>query len=318
METRRFVILPELAGGRFDKALSDLDSDLTRSRAQSLIKDGRVSLNGLVCRDVSRKLLAGEVMVVEFPEAAPAEPQPEDIPLDIVYEDDDLLVINKPAGLVVHPGAGNVSGTLVNALLHHCAGSLSGIGGVARPGIVHRLDKDTSGLMVAAKNDKAHQGLAAQLEDRSLSRVYQALVLGVPMPPQGVIDQPMGRDPHNRLKMVIRRRGGKDARTHYRTEKTYGGACTLVECRLESGRTHQIRVHMASIKHPLIGDLLYGPQPTAVQSALKKGGYDEAVVQACLDFPRQALHARQISFIHPVSGSLCLSRYLHLRICITY
>ena len=244
----------------------------------------------------------GHVIELVIPPSESATPEPENIPLEVVYEDDDLLVINKQAGLVVHPGAGNWSGTLVNALLYHCADSLSGIGGVERPGIVHRLDKDTSGLMVVAKHDKAHQGLAAQLEDRSLRRVYEALVLKVPIPIKGAVDMSIGRDPRNRLKMAVNVKGGKDARTHYLVKENYKEALSLVECRLESGRTHQIRVHMQAIKHPLIGDPLYGPQDTAVRGALKKAGYEAETAEKMLEFPRQALHAGAIAFVHPLTG----------------
>lgn len=302
LETLRFVVTEAQSGLRFDKALADLVDGLSRSRVQALIADGCVELNGLKCTDTSRKVRAGEVATLQMPELEEAEPAAEDIPLDVVYEDDDLLVINKAVGMVVHPGAGNHTGTLVNALLHHCGDSLSGIGGVMRPGIVHRLDKETSGLMVVAKHDAAHQGLAAQLEDRSLSRVYKALVLKVPTPLKGCVDAPIGRDPRNRLKMAIRGQGGKDARTHYLVKANYKDACSLVECKLESGRTHQIRVHMESIKHSLIGDPLYGPQNTALIAALKKGEYEQDTIDACLNFPRQALHAEKLSFVHPVKS----------------
>jgi len=289
------------AGLRFDKALAALSPDHSRSRVQQLIAEGAVKLNGLVASDTSRKVNVGHVIEMVVPPAREAVPEAENIPLDIVYEDDDLIVINKPAGLVVHPGAGNQTGTLVNALLYHCKGSLSGIGGVMRPGIVHRLDKDTSGLMVAAKHDKAHQGLAAQLEDRSLSRVYEALVLKVPTPLKGSIDMPIGRDPRNRLRMAIKGQNGKVARTHYTVKQNYKEALARVECKLESGRTHQIRVHMAAIKHPLIGDPLYGPQRTALQAAVKRAGYGPEILEALENFPRQALHARDIAFVHPMS-----------------
>jgi 23S rRNA pseudouridine1911/1915/1917 synthase len=304
VETTRFVMGAEQGNCRFDKALSMVSADLTRSRAQGLIKEGCVKLNGLVCSDTSRKVRAGEVVELEIPEASDPVPQPENIPLDVVYEDRHLLVINKQAGLVVHPGACNWTGTLVNALLHHCGDSLSGIGGVARPGIVHRLDKDTSGLMVVAKNDAAHRGLSEQLEDRSLSRVYKALVLKVPTPLKGTIDRPIGRDPRNRLRMAIKGQNGKEARTHYLVKGNYNEACALVECKLESGRTHQIRVHMASMKHTLIGDPLYGPQRTALIACLQNGGYDEDVIAEFIAFPRQALHAERISFIHPITDEL--------------
>jgi len=289
------------SGDRLDKTLSQIQSEYSRSRIRALIDDGAVTLNGKVFTKPSWKLSEGDVLVVTVPEAVEAEPQAEDIPLDVVYEDEHLLVINKQAGLVVHPGAGNYTGTLVNALLYHCGDSLSGIGGVMRPGIVHRLDKDTSGLMVVAKHDKSHQGLAAQLEDRSLSRVYKALVLGAPMPIKGHVDMPLGRDPRNRLKMAVNVKQSKLAKTYYKVEHDFKGLFALVECKLESGRTHQIRVHMAAIKHPLIGDRLYGPQVTAVKAALGKLGMNDDLQEAVLAFPRQALHAGAISFIHPIS-----------------
>jgi 23S rRNA pseudouridine1911/1915/1917 synthase len=288
-------------GERLDKALSALCADLSRSRLQALIASGDVLLNGAVCENTSKKVTTGDEVSILVPPPVDALPKPENISLDIVYEDEDLLVINKPAGLVVHPGAGNVSGTLVNALLHHCAGQLSGIGGVMRPGIVHRLDKETSGLMVVAKSDRAHKGLSAQLEDRSLSRIYTALVLKVPVPMKGHVDMPIGRDPRHRLRMSVKGKGSKPARTHYFVEKRYADSLALVECQLESGRTHQIRVHMAAIKHPLVGDPLYGPQPTALRSSLKKLTDDEDILTEVLAFPRQALHARAITFIHPVT-----------------
>ncbi len=297
-----YIIGEEHVGLRLDKALVALFDDLSRARLQALIDDGQVLLNGEVCTTSSKKVQIGDEISVNVPAPVAAKPQAQNIPLDIVYEDSDLLVIHKPAGLVVHPGAGNYDGTLVNALLYHCADNLSGIGGVLRPGIVHRLDKDTSGLMVVAKHDKAHQGLAAQLEDRSLSRIYQALVLKVPMPIKGSVDYTLGRDPRNRQKMAVNVRGGKEARTFYHVLKAYGEACALVECKLESGRTHQIRVHMAAIKHPLIGDPAYGPQDTAVRAVLKKEDYEGVVIDEVLAFSRQALHAGQISFVHPMSA----------------
>lgn len=296
------VVQEEQAGQRLDKALSALVSDLSRSRLQALIGAGCVAVNGAVCTNNSGAVRAGDEVRVEVPLPAPSIPQAENIKLDIVFEDSDLIVINKAAGMVVHPGAGNFSGTLVNALLYHCGDELSGIGGVARPGIVHRLDKETSGLMVAAKSDRAHQGLAAQLADRSLSRIYKALVLGVPVPRKSVIDQPIGRDPRNRLKMAVNNRNGRAARTHYIVLEGYGAACALVECALESGRTHQIRVHMSFLKHPLIGDPLYGPQPTALVAALKKEGHEVDIIDHICGFSRQALHAEKLSFIHPVTG----------------
>lgn len=291
-------------GQRADKYLCGV-CDISRSRLQALIEQGYVMLNGDVLKTSSRRLENNDILTVRVPEVAPAKQMAEDIPLNIVYEDDDLLVINKQAGLVVHPGAGNHGGTLVNALLHHCGDSLSGIGGVERPGIVHRLDKDTSGLMLVAKNDYAHQYLAEQLADRSLSRTYMALVVGVPMPVKGVVDRAIGRDRHNRLKMSVVGNAKREARTHYRIERSFGKALSLVECTLETGRTHQIRVHMEAIGHPLIGDPLYGAQPTFIRSKLKNGinldFYDPDLADKIINFPRQFLHACRISFLHPAT-----------------
>jgi 23S rRNA pseudouridine1911/1915/1917 synthase len=301
MEKQVFLIDASQHVGRLDKVLSALCAELSRSRVQSLIEQGHVRINGKICESASKKLIVGDEIEVSVPPPVAAYPIAENIEIDIVYEDDDLLVVNKPAGLVVHPGAGNKQGTLVNALLHYCGKRLSGIGGVLRPGIVHRLDKDTSGLMVVAKNDQAHQGLSAQLADRSLSRLYQALVLKVPFPAKGHIEQTIGRHPTHRLKMAPNRKGGKEAKTFYRVEKSFEKACALVECKLESGRTHQIRVHMEALGHPLIGDPLYGAQDNAIASTFKKSGFEQEVIDAVLAFPRQALHAAQISFIHPVS-----------------
>lgn len=303
-ELYAFTVEPEGAGQRADKYLSAVCEDLSRARLQGLIAEGQVMLNGAPLKAASRRLEAGDRLEVSVPPPVPCMPQPENIPLDIVYEDSHLVVIDKPAGLVVHPGAGNWTGTLVNALLYHCKGELSGIGGVVRPGIVHRLDKDTGGLIVAAKTDQAHRHLAAQLADRSLSRIYQALVLGVPVPVKGVIDRAIGRDRYNRLKMSITEISGREACTRYLVLENFAQSCALVECALETGRTHQIRVHMDSIGHPLIGDPLYGPQPTALKAKLGKGGYGEDVVATLLSFPRQALHACKMSFVHPASEEI--------------
>lgn len=289
----------DLAGQRLDKALSLLLPEFSRARLQVLIKDGHVLMNGAVCADVSLKVKEGAALSLTLPPLEEAAPAAQDIPLDIVYEDEHLLVINKPPGLVVHPGAGNHDGTLVNALLHHCGDSLSGIGGVARPGIVHRIDKDTSGLLVVAKHDHAHRHLTEQLMDRSLSRVYQALAFKTPVPRKGSVNLPLGRDSGNRLKMAINRRTGKEAQTDYLVLKDFHGALSLLECRLHSGRTHQIRVHMQTLGHPLIGDTLYGPQKNAVESAMKKAGFEAEQIAAATAFPRQALHAASISFMHP-------------------
>ena len=300
MENRTLSIPDTLAGERFDKALATLVPDLSRSRLQGLIEQGVVTVDGAVLANGKLKASAGATVSIVIPPAIDAAPQAQDIALDIVYEDQDLLVLNKPAGLVVHPAAGHADGTLVNALIHHCGDSLSGINGVRRPGIVHRLDKDTSGLMMVAKNDFAHNALAAQLADRSLSRRYKALVWGVPMPPIGTIDTLIGRAPKDRLKMAVLKGGeARQAVTHYTIEQRYGDVLALVECRLATGRTHQIRVHMQHIKCPIVGDPLYGLPATARNARLKKSTIGEDGQTALSAFARQALHAGALQFIHP-------------------
>ena len=302
------ILLNLERAGRLDKVLAEaLACDeaaqalgFSRARVQQLLKEGLVSLSGSVITDANHKLKGESVACsVIVPPPVAAEPQAEVIPLSIVFEDEDMLVIDKPAGLVVHPAAGNWEGTLVNALLAHCGASLSGIGGVARPGIVHRLDKDTSGLMVVAKNDFAHQKLTAQFADRSLSRVYQALVWGVPSPISGEIKGAIGRHPRSRQKMAVVEHGGKDALTYYGVTEAFGTLASLVECKLATGRTHQIRVHMAHVGHPVVGDPLYGSQRGKGGAARK----DETGIVGLLgDFERQALHAGAIRFIHPRSS----------------
>ena len=295
----------DAAGSRLDQWLSAmLAPDVSRNRVQALIRDQAVSLGGRPVGEPKRKVLTGEEWTVSFPDAAPAEPQGEAIALDILYEDDALIVIDKPAGLTVHPGAGSPDGTLVNALLHHCGKSLSGIGGVERPGIVHRLDKETSGVMVVAKTDRAHRDLAAQFADhgrtRGLKRAYRALVWGAPAPSAGAIDKPIGRDPRNALKMAIRR-DGREAVTHYVTEERFGSpdapVAAEVTCRLETGRTHQIRVHMAAIGHPLLADPVY-----AAGFATKSALLDDLARTALAALGRQALHAYLLEFEHPLTG----------------
>ncbi|VVT10867.1 Ribosomal large subunit pseudouridine synthase D [Sphingomonas sp. EC-HK361] len=284
------TIAPSADGWRLDRALADAVPTLSRERLKVLINAGQVERAGILARDPARKAAAGETFTVAVP--IPTEPHNEaqDIPLSIAFEDDHLIVIDKQAGLVVHPAAGNLDGTLVNALLHHCKGSLSGIGGVARPGIVHRIDKDTSGLMVAAKTDRAHEGLAKQFAAHSIDRRYRAIVTGHPRPAAGTIDAPLARSPSNRKKIAIVSTG-KRAVTHYRTLEPLDGAA-LVECRLETGRTHQVRVHMASIGHPLLGDQSYG----------RTKGAQKALLET-LGFRRQALHAAHLGFIHPVTNA---------------
>jgi 23S rRNA pseudouridine1911/1915/1917 synthase len=300
-----FTVTPEAGAGRLDKILAELAGEgVSRSRLKALIVDNQVTLNGKVCDDPSLKVKVGDEISLTIPELTEALPQPENIPLDIVFEDDDMLVINKAAGMVVHPGAGNPHGTLVSALLYHCGDTLSGIGGVRRPGIVHRLDKETTGLMVVAKNDRAHNGLAGQLSDRSLSRIYHAIVWKEPTPIKGKINAPIGRHQTSRIKMAVRSHAsGREAITHYLREQTFGqGTASLVTCQLETGRTHQIRVHMQHIGHPLLGDPLYGLPPQEQRSLMNRGGYTEEGREAVVAFPRQALHAGGIMFIHPVSG----------------
>lgn len=289
----RAMVPEEAAGWRLDRALAAALPTLSRERLKALITSGQVTQepdNGLV-RDPALKVLAGSVFSIAIPAPAPAHNEPQAIPLDILFEDEHLIVIDKPAGLVVHPAAGNFDGTLVNALLHHCKGSLSGIGGVERPGIVHRIDKDTSGLLVAAKTDPAHAGLAAQFARHSIDRRYSAIVSGMPNPPSGTVDAPLGRSTTNRHKIAIQPAGrGKHAVTHYRLITPLREAA-LVECRLETGRTHQVRVHMASIGAPLIGDPAYGRTRKSHRALLDS-----------LGFRRQALHAAHLGFVHPVTS----------------
>ncbi|MBP2231724.1 23S rRNA pseudouridine1911/1915/1917 synthase [Azospirillum agricola] len=287
------------AGERLDKALAAGLPDLSRSRVQALLEQGRVSEAGRTITDPSMRVKPGQNFDVFIPEAEAAQPEAQDIPLDVLFEDEDVLVIDKPAGLVVHPAAGNPDNTLVNALLAHCGDSLSGIGGVRRPGIVHRLDKDTSGLMVVAKNDRAHHGLTEQFSDRSLSRTYHALVWGVPNPRQGRIEGAIGRSSADRKKMAVVEHGGKHAATRYRVLKSFGQAAALVECVLETGRTHQIRVHMAHIGHPLVGDPLYGRGRSSRPGGKHASTLPEPARRALVEFPRQALHATALTFRHP-------------------
>jgi 23S rRNA pseudouridine1911/1915/1917 synthase len=276
---------------RLDRALAAAVPTLSRERLKALIGSGAVvGPQGAPVRDPAVKAVPGGLYEVSVPEPTPAHNQAQDIALEIVFEDDHLLVVDKPAGMVVHPAAGNFDGTLVNALLHHCAGRLSGIGGVARPGIVHRIDKDTSGLLVVAKTDVAHEGLAAQFAKHSIDRRYLAIVAGLPVPASGTIDAAVARSSANRKKMAIVEPGrGKRAVTHYRIVQALRHAA-LVECRLETGRTHQVRVHLASIGHPLLGDPVYGRTRAEHRDVLKR-----------LNFHRQALHAARLGFIHPVS-----------------
>jgi len=278
-------------GWRLDRALAAALPQLSRERVKALISAGSVATaDGALARDPSAKARAGALFTVAIPDPTPAHNEAQEIPLVIAYEDEHLIVVDKPAGLVVHPAAGNFDGTLVNALLHHCRGQLSGIGGVARPGIVHRIDKDTSGLIVAAKHDRAHEGLAAQFAKHSIDRRYKAIVLGTPLRLAGTVDAPLARSPHDRKKMaIVEASHAKRAVTHWTLVERLRDAA-LVECRLETGRTHQVRVHMASIGHPLLGDPVYGRHSGKHTALLKE-----------LKFSRQALHAAHLGFIHPVT-----------------
>jgi 23S rRNA pseudouridine1911/1915/1917 synthase len=278
------------AGWRLDRALADAVPTLSRERLKALIRNGAVEAKGAAVRDPAFKVKGDEALRVAVPEPTPAHNEPQDIPLTILFEDEHLLVLDKPAGLVVHPAAGNFDGTLVNALLHHCAGKLSGIGGVARPGIVHRIDKDTSGLLVVAKTDVAHEGLARQFAAHSIDRRYLAIVSGSPKTSEGTVDAPLARSAANRKKIaIVEGNRGKRAVTHWRRLEILKDAA-LVECKLETGRTHQVRVHMASIGHPLIGDPVYGRAGKTHGKLLKELGFD-----------RQALHATELGLTHPVT-----------------
>jgi 23S rRNA pseudouridine1911/1915/1917 synthase len=292
---------------RLDRVLAAHLGDMSRSRLKALILDGRVKVGTAVVRDPAYHVAPGQTMIIDLPEPVQAEPKGEAIALDIVYEDDDIIVIDKPAGLVVHPAAGHATGTLVNALIAHCGASLSGIGGVRRPGIVHRLDKDTSGLLVAAKNDRAHASLSAQFADHgrtgAMERGYLAFAWGVPSRPRGTIDAPLDRHPHAREKMAVRE-GGREAVTHYDVREVFDGAdgkpvASLMALRLETGRTHQIRVHLAHLGHPLLGDSVYGPHFKTKASQL--GPVSRAALTA-LD--RQALHAYLLVLQHPNTGEI--------------
>ena len=295
-------------GLRLDRFLADRLPELSRTRIQNLIKQGRASSGRATIVDAKYLVKPGECFTLDVPPPIPAQPRAEAFPLDIVYEDEELIVIDKPVGLVVHPGAGHAKGTLVNALIAHCGESLSGIGGVARPGIVHRLDKDTSGLMVVAKTDRAHRALAAQFTDHGrtgeMERGYLALVWGAPSRKQGAIDAPIGRHPSSRTKMAVLPKGkGREAVTHWRLIESFGPKrapiASLIECSLETGRTHQVRVHLAHIGHPLIGDPLYA---TGFKSKLR--ALPEPLRAKLAGFNRQALHAAQLAFVHPASGTL--------------
>jgi len=272
----------EFSGGRIDKFLSEQCEELSRSFLQKIIKSGEVFVNGKPVK-ASYKVAEGDLISFEVPEAVEPEIAAEEMPLDILYEDPDVILINKPKGMVVHPAAGHYSGTLVNGLLYHCKDELSGINGVMRPGIVHRIDMDTTGVLIVCKNDRAHSAIAAQLKEHSITRRYQAIVHGVIKEDEGTVDAPVGRHPQDRKKMCVNYKNGKNAVTHYRVLNRFRNF-THIECRLETGRTHQIRVHMASIGHPLLGDAVYGPSkcPYKLQG--------------------QTLHAGVLGFVHPGTG----------------
>ena len=278
----RLTLTADRPGERADALLARLVPDLTRSAAQKLLERGAVTLNGGPARKNDRPA-PGDVLEVVLPDPEPIDLVPQDIPLDVVYEDGDVIVVNKPVGLVVHPAPGHPDGTLVNALLYHCGTSLSGINGELRPGIVHRIDRDTSGLIIAAKNDRAHLALAAQLQDHSLARTYEAVAVGGLRKDSGTVDAPIGRHPVDRKKMAVDRKNGREAVTHWTVLARYPGY-THVECRLETGRTHQIRVHLATIGHPLLGDTVYGAKKPVPGLA------------------GQCLHARRLRFVHPATG----------------
>jgi len=282
METRILQVNKEDAGQRLDSWVCARVEGLTRSAVQRLLEQGHVTVSGRPAGK-NYRLSGGEQVELELPEAVEVDIIPQNIPLDVVYEDDDVIVVNKPVGMVVHPAPGHPDGTLVNALLHHCGSSLSGINGELRPGIVHRIDRDTSGLIIAAKNDAAHLSLAAQLQDHTLARTYAAVAVGGFKEDEGTVDAPIGRHPVDRKKMAIDRKNGREAVTHWSVLERYSGY-TLIECRLETGRTHQIRVHMASIGHPLLGDVVYGAKKPYPGLA------------------GQCLHARKLKFIHPTTG----------------
>ncbi|HEY4275250.1 MAG TPA: RluA family pseudouridine synthase [Rhizomicrobium sp.] len=288
------------AGHRLDRFLADALTDLSRARIQQLLGEGHVTRGGATIKDANHRVKGGETYTVEVPAPAQARPQGQDIPLDVVYEDQDLIVIEKPAGLVVHPAAGNPDGTLVNALIAHCGAGLVGIGGEARPGIVHRLDKDTSGLLVAAKTERAMTSLAKQFANHTIERAYNAVVWGAPRTAEGMIEGQIGRSPFDRKRMAVLRGGGKQARTRYRLLEKFGPdarpLASLIECRLETGRTHQIRVHLTHLGHPLVGDPTYG---RVRQTPRAKTPAEEVAFAATANFQRQALHAFVLGFQHP-------------------
>ncbi|MGB1361461.1 MAG: RluA family pseudouridine synthase [Alphaproteobacteria bacterium] len=300
MEQQKFIISKEFDGLRLDKALSVLIKDMSRSRIQELIKQENILVNNQSGKWGSSKVREGMEIIVNIPEPENLELIPQDIPLNIVFEDEHLLIIDKVSGMVVHPASGNPDGTVVNAVLHHCGDSLSGIGGVKRPGIVHRIDKDTSGLLVIAKSDNAHNGLCDLFKTHDIERMYTAYTWGVPQPKNGTVDMPIGRHKSDRKKMAvmdINDPTGKTATTHYTMVENYRLYASKITCKLETGRTHQIRVHMNHLKNPLIGDPVYGRTPKVINQ-------EWAELKDFLDggFNRQALHASTLGFVHPITG----------------
>jgi len=297
-EPQRIIAGPATRGERVDRFLADAIGTISRSRVKSLIETGQARRDGIILAGPAEQVRPGAVYTLTVPPTVSARPMPQSIPFAILYEDADLIVLDKPAGLVVHPAPGNEDGTLVNALLAHCGDTLAGIGGVRRPGIVHRLDKDTSGVMVVAKTHVAMTALGSAFAAHDLDRAYLALAWGVASPAAGVIEGAIGRDPHDRKRMAVRVHGGKTAVTHYTTMRTWHGGVSLLECRLATGRTHQIRVHLAASGHPVVGDPVYLRRiPPAARSV------PEPTRSQLLDFPRQALHAARLGFRHPRTGT---------------
>ncbi len=307
-ETHSFIVTEDEAGSRLDKFLSQRLEHMSRSRLQGLIAQGAVTCKGLPSEDANTKVKLGQEIILTIPEAVASHIEAQAIALDIIFEDEHMLVINKPAGLTVHPAPGHADMTLVNALLAHCGDTLSGIGGVARPGIVHRIDKDTSGLLVVAKHDAAHNHLSEQLSERTLKRTYRAIVWGEPRASQGTITGNIGRSTANRQRMAVVKTGGKEATTHYKLLQKFqpegikAPMAAYVECNLETGRTHQIRVHFTHIGHPLMGDPGYGPstQTHMNQNIFKPMAPESRAI--IMGFTRQALHAKELGLIHPATG----------------